>query len=89
MEWLVILFRNICEINEVLYVENWVNIISSLGYPVAVSVVTIGFVFKLVMDEREENRQREERLMDMVRSTIDNNTKAIQELKSVMEGRGV
>ena len=55
----------------------------------AVSVVTIGFVFKLVMDEREENRQREERLMDMVRSTIDNNTKAIQELKSVMEGRGV
>ena len=41
------------------------NVISSLGYPVAVSVVTIGFVFKLVMDEREENRQREERLMDM------------------------
>ena len=70
-------------------VENWVNIISSLGYPVAVSVVTIGFVFKLVMDEREENRQREERLMDMVRSTIDNNTKAIQDLKSVMESRGV
>ena len=70
-------------------VENWVNVISSLGYPVAVSVVTIGFVFKLVMDEREENRQREERLMDMVRSTIDNNTKAIQELKSVMEVRGV
>ena len=27
--------------------ESWVNIISSLGYPVAVSVVTIGFVFKL------------------------------------------
>ena len=70
-------------------VENWVNVISSLGYPVAVSVVTIGFVFKLVMDEREENRQREERLMDMVRSTIDNNTKAIQDLKSVMESRGV
>ena len=69
--------------------ENWVNIISSLGYPIAVSVITIAFVFKLVMDEREENRQREERLMDMVRSTIDNNTKAIQELKSVMEGRGV
>ena len=72
-----------------MYVENWVNIISSLGYPVAVSVVTIGFVFKLVMDEREENRQREERLMDMVRSTIDNNTKAIQDLKGVMESRGV
>ena len=70
-------------------VENWVNVISSLGYPVAVSVVTIGFVFKLVMDEREENRHREERLMDMVRSTIDNNTKAIQDLKSVMESRGV
>ena len=65
------------------------QIVSSLGYPVAISVITIAFVFKLVMDEREENRQREERLMDMVRSTIDNNTKAIQELKSVMEGRGV
>ena len=35
-------------------VENWVNVISSLGYPVAVSVITIGFVFKMVMDEREE-----------------------------------
>ena len=68
--------------------ENWVNVISSLGYPVAVSVITIGFVFKMVMDEREENRQREERLMDMVRSTIDNNTKAIQELKQVMTKEG-
>lgn len=68
--------------------ENWVNVISSLGYPVAVSVVTIGFVFKLVMDEREENQQREERLMDMVRTTIDNNTKAIQELKQVMTKEG-
>lgn len=65
------------------------QIISSLGYPVAVSVITIAFVFKLVMDEREENRQREERLMDMVRTTIENNTKAVQELKTVMEGRGV
>ena len=69
--------------------ENWVNVISSLGYPVAVSVVTIGFVFKLVMDEREENQQREERLMDMVRTTIDNNTKAIQELKQVMTKEGI
>ena len=69
--------------------DDFSSIISSLGYPIAVSVITIAFVFKLVMDEREENRQREERLMDMVRSTIDNNTKAIQELKSVMEGRGV
>ena len=68
--------------------ENWVNIISSLGYPVAVSVITIGFVFKMVMDEREENRQREERLMDKVRSTIENNTKAIQELKQVMTKEG-
>ena len=69
--------------------ENWVNVISSLGYPVAVSVITIGFVFKLVMDEREENRQREERLMDMVRTTIENNTKAIQELKQVMTKEGL
>ena len=68
--------------------ENWVNVISSLGYPVAVSVITIGFVFKLVMDEREENQQREERLMDMVRTTIENNTKAIQELKQVMTKEG-
>ena len=65
------------------------QIVSSLGYPVAISVITIAFVFKLVMDEREENRQREERLMDMVRTTIENNTKAVQELKSVMESRGV
>lgn len=69
--------------------DDFSNIISSLGYPIAVSVITIAFVFKLVMDEREENRQREERLMDMVRTTIENNTKAVQELKTVMEGRGV
>lgn len=69
--------------------DNWVNVISSLGYPVAVSVITIGFVFKMVMDEREENRQREERLMDMVRTTIENNTKAIQELKQVMTKEGL
>ena len=69
--------------------ENWVNVISSLGYPVAVSVITIGFVFKMVMDEREENQQREERLMDMVRTTIENNTKAIQELKQVITKEGV
>ena len=65
------------------------NVISSLAYPVAVSVITIGFVFKMVMDEREENRQREERLMDMVRTTIENNTKAIQELKQVMTKEGL
>ena len=64
------------------------NVISNLGYPVAVSVITIGFVFKMVTDEREENRQREERLMDMVRTTIENNTKAIQELKQVMTKEG-
>lgn len=69
--------------------DDFSSIISSLGYPIAVSVITIAFVFKLVMDEREENRQREERLMDMVRTTIENNTKAVQELKNVMEGRGV
>ena len=68
--------------------DNWVNVISSLVYPVGVSVITIGFVFKMVMDEREENRQREERLMDMVRTTIENNTKAIQELKQVMTKEG-
>ena len=68
--------------------DNWVNVISSLGYPVAVSVITIGFVFKMVMDEREENRQREERLMDMVRTTIENNTRAIQELKQVITKEG-
>ena len=64
------------------------NVISSLGYPVAVSVITIGFVFMMVEDEREENQQREERLMDMVRTTIENNTKAIQELKQVMTKEG-
>ena len=41
--------------------DDFSSIISSLGYPIAVSVITIAFVFKLVMDEREENRQREER----------------------------
>ena len=68
--------------------DDFSSIISSLGYPIAVSVITIAFVFKLVMDEREENRQREERLMDMVRTTIENNTKAIQELKQVMTKEG-
>ena len=66
--------------------EDIVNIISNLGFPIAISIVTIAFVFKLIMVEREENNNREERLMDMVRTTIDNNTKAIQELKECIKG---
>ena len=66
--------------------EDIVNIISNLGFPIAISVVTIAFVYQLIMQEREENRNREERLMDIVRTTIDNNTKAIQELKDYMRG---
>ena len=66
--------------------EDIVNIIANLGFPIAISIVTIAFVYKLIMEEREENRNREERLMDMVRTTIDNNTKAIQELKDYMRG---
>ena len=66
--------------------EDVVNIISNLGFPIAISIVTIAFVYKLIMQEREENRNREERLMDMVRTTIDNNTKAIQELKDYIKG---
>lgn len=65
------------------------SIVANLGFPIAVSLATFGFVYKIIMDEREENKQREERLMDMVRTTIENNTKAIQELKTVMESRGV
>ena len=66
--------------------EDIVNIVANLGFPIAISIVTIAFVYKLIMQEREENRNREERLMDMVRTTIDNNTKAIQELKDYMRG---
>lgn len=66
--------------------EDIVNIISNLGFPIAISIVTIAFVFKLIMVEREENQKREERLMDMVKTTIENNTKAIQELKDYIRG---
>ena len=66
--------------------EDVVNIISNLGFPIAISVVTIAFVYQLIMQEREENRNREERLMDMIRTTIDNNTKAIEELKDYIGG---
>ena len=66
--------------------EDIVNIISNLGFPIAISIVTIAFVYKLITEEREENKNREERLMDMVRTTIDNNTKAIQELKDYIKG---
>lgn len=68
--------------------EEIVNIISNLGFPIAISIVTIAFVYKLIMEEREENRNREERLMDMVRTTIENNTRAIDELKDyIREGK--
>ena len=66
--------------------EDIVNIISNLGFPIAISVVTIAFMCKLITEEREENRNREERLMDIVRTTIDNNTKAIQELNDSIKG---
>lgn len=66
--------------------EEIVNIISNLGFPIAISIITIAFVFKLIMEEREENKNREERLMDMVKTTIENNTKAIEELKDYIRG---
>ena len=66
--------------------EDVVNIISNLGFPIAISVVTIAFVYQLIMQEREENKNREERLMDMIRTTIENNTKAIQELNDYIAG---
>ena len=66
--------------------EDIANIIANLGFPIAISIVTIAFVYKLITEEREENRNREERLMDIVRTSIDNNTKAIQELKDYMRG---
>ena len=66
--------------------EDVVNIISNLGFPIAISIVTIAFVYKLITEEREENRTREERLMDIVRTSIDNNTKAIHELNNYIRG---
>ena len=66
--------------------EDIVNIVANLGFPIAISIVTIAFVYKLITEEREENKNREERLMDMVRTTIDNNTKAIEDLKDCIKG---
>ena len=66
--------------------EDIVNIVANLGFPIAISVVTIAFVYQLIMQEREENRTREERLMDMIRTTVENNTKAIEELKDYIGG---
>lgn len=66
--------------------EDIVNIIANLGFPIAISIVTIAFVYKLITEEREENRTREERLMDIVRTSIDNNTKAIHELNNYIRG---
>lgn len=54
----------------------WIEIIQTLGFPVA-CVVSIGIAFwNIIISEREENSKRENRLYEM----IDNNTKAIQEL---------
>lgn len=54
----------------------WIEIIQTLGFPIA-CVVSIGIAFwNIIVSEREENSNRENRLYEM----IDNNTKAIQEL---------
>lgn len=54
----------------------WVEIIQTLGFPIA-CVISIALAFwNIINSEREENRIRENRLYEM----IDNNTKAIQEL---------
>ena len=66
--------------------EDIANIIANLGFPIAISIITIAFVYKLITEEREENRIREERLMAMIRTSIENNTKAIQELKDYIKG---
>lgn len=54
----------------------WIEVIQTLGFPIA-CVVSIAMAFwNIIKSEREENSKREERLYEM----IDNNTKAIQEL---------
>lgn len=62
----------------------WIEIIQTLGFPIA-CVVSIAIAFwNIIVSEREENAKRESRLYEM----IDNNTKAIQELTQYIK-RGV
>lgn len=65
-----------------------VEMITTVGFPIA-CVVGMGYYFVVQTKyEREENSKREERLFTMIENNakvISENTKAIQDLKIVIE----
>lgn len=68
--------------------QELVNVIQTLGFPIA-CVCAMGFyVFKQGKEERTERNTRENRLFQIVETqgkSIDNNTKAIEKLTIMFE----
>ena len=70
---------------------NWIEMISTLGFPIVCSLALGLFCYKVNILEREENSKREERLVEIVREfsvkladlgrIVDENTKIISVLK--------
>ena len=76
--------------------SEFANLVSEQGISIAFSIAIGVFCYQLIMAERKENEKREEKMWGMlegilttIKTTVDNNTKAVHELKDMIKEKGV
>ena len=76
-------------------VTDFYQIITDQGLSIAFSIAIGVFCYQLIMMERKENETREEKMWAMfegtlttVKLSVDNNTRAVQELKEMIKEKG-
>lgn len=76
--------------------EEFAKLVSEQGISIAFSIAIGVFCYQLIMAERKENEKREdkmwgvfENMLSNVKTTIDNNTIAVQELKEMIKEKGI
>lgn len=71
--------------------DNWVQIISTLGFPIVATIGCAFFIYRVWQAEQSQNTKREENMMSLVRELstklaelgriVDENTKVLSVLK--------
>ena len=76
--------------------EEFAKLVSEQGISIAFSIAIGVFCYQLIMAERKENEKREDKMWSVVegilttvKTTVDNNTKAVNELKEMIKEKGI
>lgn len=75
--------------------SDFLQLVIDQGLSIAFSIAIGVFCYQLIMMERKENEIREEKMWSVfegtlttVRLSVDNNTRAVQELKEMIKEKG-